>query len=177
MIRVRDRHIRGRARRNVRDDIVVDLPVIRIQLHLHLDVRIQRLKILNGFFVHRRLVFVRVILRPERDFNGLRLIQRVRDLELRRLMRPVARRQQHRHAQTDCCRCEFFHEPFHSANPVLSPVTFPVGRLPILSRPADPCFSHTAETERGRDRVPVSTGNRNTMRGLIPWFLPGPRRT
>ncbi len=177
VVRVRDRHIRCGAGRNVRDDIVVDLPVIRIQLHLHLDVRIQRLEIPDRLLVHRRLVFIRVIFRPERDFNGLRLIQRVRDLELRRLMRPVARRQQHRHAQTGCCRSEFFHEPFHSANPVLSPVTFPVRRLPILSRPADPCLSHTAETERGRDRVPVSSGNRYTMRGLIPWFLPGPRRT
>ena len=67
VVRIRDAYIRGRPRGNVCDDIIVDVPVIRIQAKIHLDLWIQFLKTCHCLVVDLHLRLVGVILGPEGD--------------------------------------------------------------------------------------------------------------
>ena len=78
MIRIGDADVRCGSCGQIRNDVVVDLRVIRVQLHIDADIRIQGLKILNGLMIDCRLVLVRIVLGPERDGNRLRVIKGLR---------------------------------------------------------------------------------------------------
>ena len=68
VVRVGDAHVGGGARGNVGDDVVVDFAVVGVQPQIHVDVGVQRLKILDGLLIDRHLIFVGVVFRPEGDF-------------------------------------------------------------------------------------------------------------
>ena len=61
MIRVGDADIRRRLRRNIRNNVVVNFAVIRVQLQIDRNIRVECLKIRDRFFVNIRLTDVRVI--------------------------------------------------------------------------------------------------------------------
>ena len=65
MIRVGDADIRRRLRRNIRNNVVVNFAVIRVQLQIDRDIRVECLKILDRFFVNIRLTDVRVVFLPQ----------------------------------------------------------------------------------------------------------------
>ena len=56
MIRVGDADIRRRLRRNIRNNVVVNFSVIRVQLQIDRNIRVECLKIRDRFFVNIRLV-------------------------------------------------------------------------------------------------------------------------
>lgn len=59
MVRVGDADIRRRLRRNIRNNVVVNFAVIRVQLQIDRNIRVECLKIRDRFFVNIRLtVFV-----------------------------------------------------------------------------------------------------------------------
>ena len=78
VIRIGDADIRCCSCGQIRNDVVVDFRVIRIQLHIDADIRIQSLEILNGLMIDCRLVLVRIVLGPERNGNRLRVIKGLR---------------------------------------------------------------------------------------------------
>ena len=55
MVRVGDADIRRRLRRNIRNNVVVNFAVIRVQLQIDRDIRVECLKIRDRFFVNIRL--------------------------------------------------------------------------------------------------------------------------
>ena len=67
MIRVGDADIRRRLRRNIRNNVVVNFAVIRVELQIDRNIRVECLKIRDRFFVNIRLTDVRVVFCPERD--------------------------------------------------------------------------------------------------------------
>ncbi len=93
VVRICDADIRCCVCGYVRNDVVVDLRVIRIQLQRHRDVRIQRFEILDGLLIHRRLVLVGVVLGPEGNLVLLRLVKALRHRKGRLPLRAVASRQ------------------------------------------------------------------------------------
>ena len=71
MVGIGDADIRCRIRRDVGDDIVIDLSVIGIQFQIDFDIRIDRFKIGDRLLVDVDLIDVGIVLRPERDLIGL----------------------------------------------------------------------------------------------------------
>ena len=65
MVRVGDAHIGGGICGDVGDHIVVNSRVVRIQPHIHGDVRIQLFKIPDGLLINGGLPLVGVVLGPE----------------------------------------------------------------------------------------------------------------
>ena len=76
MIRIGDADVRRRIRRDIRDHIVVDLPVVRIQANVDVDIGIQLLKRLDRRLIDLRLRFIGIILCPKRELLFLRRVKR-----------------------------------------------------------------------------------------------------
>ena len=68
VVRIGDADIGCGIGGDVRDDIVVDAPVVGIEPHVHRDIRVQGLKVRDGLLVDGRLDLVGVVFGPEGDF-------------------------------------------------------------------------------------------------------------
>ncbi len=90
MVGVGDADIRGGIGGDIGDDVIVDLAVVGIQAHIHVNIGIERLEIINGLLIDLRLCLVGVILGPEDDLIVSGGIQGLRDLKGTDLARAVA---------------------------------------------------------------------------------------
>ena len=79
VVGISDADVRRGIGRDVRDDIVIDLVVIGIELYADIDVRIQSLEVLYRLIIDICLIDIRIILRPERDIELTRCIERLGD--------------------------------------------------------------------------------------------------
>ena len=86
VVRIRDADVGRRVRRDVGDNIVVNLSVVRVESHIDLDIRIQSLKIGNRFLIDSRLRLICIILRPESDLVLCRRVKCLRHHELKPLL-------------------------------------------------------------------------------------------
>ena len=118
MIGIGDADIGRRPCGNIRDHVVVDIAVIRVQTKVHGNVRIQLLKIRDGLLVNLRLVDVRIVLRPEGDLVLLRGVKFLRHGKRRLLPLPVAAGQKTQ-AQKEQKRRQLFSNSYHPFIPPL----------------------------------------------------------
>ena len=89
MIRVGDADIRRRLRRNIRNNVVVNFTVIRVELQIDRNIRVECLKIRDRFFVNIRLTDVRVVFCPERDLILLCRVEALRHFKCSLFLRAV----------------------------------------------------------------------------------------
>ena len=81
MVGVGDADIGRRVGRDVRNDIVVNLSVVRVETHIDLDIGIERLEIGDRLFIDRGLRLVGVVFGPEGQFDLRALVELFRHLE------------------------------------------------------------------------------------------------
>ena len=103
MVRISYADIRRRTGRDVRDDIVIDLVVIRIKPEVYLDVRIELLKIFYGLIVYLRLGDVGIVLCPE---NYLVSLIGIKSFRHRKLCRTFLAVTACKRRQNESCRHE-----------------------------------------------------------------------
>ena len=75
MIRIGDTYIRGGTGGNIRDDIIIDIAIVRVQFECDGDIWIQAFEVLDGLFVNGGLCGVRVIFGPEGDLILARSVE------------------------------------------------------------------------------------------------------
>ena len=68
MVRISDTHIGRSIRRYIRDHIIINFAVIRIQPQIHRNIGIKSLEIRNCFLIDGCLGFVGIIFSPESNF-------------------------------------------------------------------------------------------------------------
>ena len=94
MVRIRNADIGRCVGRNIGDDIVVDLTVIGVEPHVHLDIRVESFEAADCIFIDFCLCLVRVILGPEGDLMFDIFVKFLRHHEFHSLRRAVAAREQ-----------------------------------------------------------------------------------
>ena len=90
MVGIRDAHVRRRLRRDIRNHVAVNSAVIRIQLQLHLDIRIDFFEIRDRLLIDFGLCLVGIVFRPERYLVGTGFVKRLRHRKWCHFFRSVA---------------------------------------------------------------------------------------
>ena len=119
MVRVGDAHIGSGIGGDVGNHILINPAVIGVQLQIHLDIGIQRLKVRNGLFIDIDLIDIGIILGPEGNFILPGFVKAIRHFKSIPLHRTVAAAQQPGQQSRQQNKCgEFFH-------PLLPPLATP----------------------------------------------------